>query len=193
MKRAPGGSGSSVRIIGGCWRGRRLHFSPADDLRPTPDRIRETLFNWLSPLLPGARCLDLFAGSGVLGMEALSRGAAEVVFVERNAGAVRRLRDNLTLLKTDRAKVELADAIKWLQGGAEPFDIVWLDPPFASDLLTPVCRDLEQRGWLRDDARIYLEADRRQCIALPADWNVTKYKNAGKIAYRLAVRSRPLR
>ena len=191
MKRAPRVNNASVRIIGGGWRGRRLHFVAVQGLRPTPDRIRETLFNWLNPLLPGARCLDLFAGSGALGVEALSRGATEVMFVERDARVARRLRDNLMLLKAEGTHVEQVDALTWLQTAAvgRPFDIVLLDPPFASDLLNSVCSALEKRGWLRKDAHIYLEENRQQRVVLPASWNVMRDKSAGKVSYRLAVRS----
>jgi 16S rRNA (guanine966-N2)-methyltransferase len=108
-------------------------------LRPTPDRVRETLFNWLAPALPGARCLDLFAGSGALGIEALSRGAAEVVFVERHPLAIRALRENLARLNGAGARVEPAEALAWLRQPGTPFEIALLDPPFGEGLLEPVC------------------------------------------------------
>lgn len=183
-------SSSQLRIIGGQWRSRRLEF-PDDlpGLRPTPDRVRETLFNWLTPVLPGARCLDLFAGSGALGMEALSRGAAETVFVEHHPRAVHALRDNLTRLHAQGAKVERADALTWLRQPGTPFEIVLLDPPFGEGLLEPACALLEQGGWLAADAWIYLEAEAAQpAPLLPAHWALHQDKTAGTVAYRLARR-----
>ncbi len=134
---ARAGLSNQLRIIGGRWRGRRLRLCGAPELRPTPDRVRETVFNWLQAPLPGGRCLDLFAGSGALGLEALSRGAAEVVFVERNAAIARRLQDNLALLEAVSGRLERADALIWLRRKPEPFDIVFLDPPFGRNLLEP--------------------------------------------------------
>lgn len=120
-----------LRIIGGTWRGRRFRFPPLPEIRPTPDRVRETLFNWLGSQVSGARCLDLFAGSGALGLEALSRGAAEVVFVERDRTAARELAARLAEWGAKGARVEQRDALQFLHGAARPFDIVFLDPPFA--------------------------------------------------------------
>ena len=183
------GYANQVRIIAGQWRGRRLEFPNLPGLRPTPDRVRETLFNWLAPALPGARCLDLFAGSGALGLEALSRGAAEVVFVERQPLAIRALRDNLARLKAGNARVELADALAWLRQPATPFEIVFLDPPFEQGLLEPVCAALEQHGWLADAAWIYLEAETAlERLPLPASWTIHREKIAGAVSYRLARR-----
>src|SRR5512134_933490 len=124
------GGGNQLRIIGGRWRSRRLRFPPLPGLRPTPDRVRETLFNWLTPVIAGARCLDLFAGSGALGIEALSRGAAAVTFVERHPQAVRGLRANLAQLRAEGARVEQADALLWLRQAPQPFTVVFLNPPF---------------------------------------------------------------
>ncbi|MCB1919859.1 MAG: 16S rRNA (guanine(966)-N(2))-methyltransferase RsmD [Candidatus Competibacteraceae bacterium] len=182
-------STQALRIIGGQWRSRRLEFPDLPGLRPTPDRVRETLFNWLTPVLPGARCLDLFAGSGALGIEALSRGAAEVVFVERQPLAVRALRDNLDRLSARNARVDPLDALTWLRSPGIPFDIVWLDPPFSEDLLESVCALLEQGGWLAATAWIYLEAEADQPRPLlPAHWTFHREKTAGMVAYRLARR-----
>jgi len=183
------GLGNQLRIIGGRWRGRRLRFPDIEGLRPTPDRVRETLFNWLAPAIEGARCLDLFAGSGALGIEALSRGAAEVVWVERQPLAVRQLRQNLAQLGAAEAQVIPADALVWLGGPSRPFDVVFLDPPFGSDLLAPVCTALEQGGWLADGARIYLETARdAPMLKLPENWQLVREKIAGQVSYRLAVR-----
>ena len=184
-----GGRVNQVRIIAGQWRGRRLEFPDLPELRPTPDRVRETLFNWLAPVLPGARCLDLFAGSGALGIEALSRGAAEVVLVERQPLAVRALRDNLARLKAENARVEAVDALAWLRQPGTPFEIVLLDPPFGEGLLEPACALLERGGWLAPTAWIYLEAEAEgKRSPLPAAWTMHREKAAGAVAYRLARR-----
>lgn len=178
-----------LRIIAGQWRGRRLHFPDLPGLRPTPDRVRETLFNWLSPILPGARCLDLFAGSGALGIEALSRGAAEVVFVEQQPAAVTALRENLTKLKAQNARMEWADALAWLRSPGTPFEIVLLDPPFGQNLLGPACAALEQNGWLAATAWIYLEMETAFQPNLPPNWMAHREKTAGAVAYRLVRRT----
>lgn len=184
-----GARANRLRIIGGQWRGRRLEFPDVPELRPTPDRVRETLFNWLAPALPGARCLDLFAGSGALGIEALSRGAAEVVFVERHPVAVRALRENLVRLNARGARVEQAEALVWLRRPGTPFEIVLLDPPFEQNLLEPVCATLEQGDWLAPTAWIYLEAEADlPRLPLPTNWRPHREKTAGAVAYRLARR-----
>ena len=162
---------NQVRIIGGRHRGRRLNFVPGPGLRPTPDRVRETLFNWLQVHIRGARCLDLFAGSGVLGLEALSRGATFVLAVEQHRPAARRLRENIELLHEARsARVLHEDALRLLKAPPEaPFDIAFLDPPFADGLLPTACEQLEHNGWLSADALIYLEQDRKhEWPVLPA-------------------------
>lgn len=183
------GGVNQVRVIAGQWRGRRLEFPDLPGLRPTPDRVRETLFNWLAPVLPGARCLDLFAGSGALGIEALSRGAANVVFVERQPHAVRALRDNLMRLKAENVRVEMSDALAWLCQPATPFEIIFLDPPFGQGLLEPACALLEQHGWLADAAWIYLETETElEQLPLLAHWTIHREKIAGAVSYRLARR-----
>ncbi len=180
---------NQLRIIGGQWRSRRLEFPNLPGLRPTPDRVRETLFNWLAPALPGARCLDLFAGSGALGIEALSRGAAEVVFVERHPLAVRALRENLARLNARDTRVEQADALDWLRQPGRPFEIVLLDPPFGAGLLEPACTALEQGGWLAPTAWIYLEAEvELPQLPLPVNWMPYRRQTAGAVTYRLARR-----
>lgn len=180
---------NQLRIIGGQWRSRRLEFPDLPGLRPTPDRVRETLFNWLAPILPGAHCLDLFAGSGALGLEALSRGAAETLFVEQHPQAVGALRENLARLNAQGGRVELADALAWLRQPGTPFEIVFLDPPFDAGLLEPACALLEQGGWLAANAWIYLEAAAHQpALTLPTTWTLHREKVAGTVAYRLARR-----
>jgi 16S rRNA (guanine966-N2)-methyltransferase len=186
---APRGARSrELRIIGGRWRGRRLRFPAGADIRPTPDRVRETLFNWLAPRIAGSRCLDLFAGSGALGLEALSRGAAEVVFIERDPDAARAIEQVLeTWGASTQARVERADARRFLQEPCRaPFDIVFLDPPFDSALLPDVAHGLEAGGWLAPDARIYLEhASREAPPPLPERWKAVKTGHAGEVGYDL--------
>lgn len=186
------GGNQQLRIIGGRWRGRRLTFPAVPGLRPTPDRVRETLFNWLTPFIDGARCLDLFAGSGALGLEALSRGAGDVVFVERDRRVVRTLRENLKTLGAV-ADIHPADALDWLSrdGSSEPFDIVFLDPPFGRNLLTPVCEHLEHYGWLKPGAGIYLESEPYWVLKVPDNWEVIRQQRAGAVMYRLLAPSYP--
>lgn len=176
-----------VRIIGGSWRGRKISFSARAGLRPTPDRIRETLFNWLQPIIAGARCLDLFAGSGALGLESLSRGAAQVTMVEREPGACRGIQTHIECFAAKGGKVVAADALSYLRGSVHRFEIVFLDPPFESDLLGSCCEHLEERGWLTPGAYIYLEARGRQGLPpLPSTWNLLHSKQAGEVGYYLA-------
>ena len=177
-----------LRIIGGRWRGRKLRFPPSSAIRPTPDRVRETLFNWLGARVSGASCLDLFAGSGALGLEALSRGAARVTFVERDAAAARELRARLAEWGASGAAVVQADALRFLAGPAEPFDVVFLDPPFASDLLPEAAGLLAKRRWLAPGALIYVECAARAGVPpLPESWQLAKAKQAGEVGYYLVV------
>lgn len=177
-----------LRIVAGNWRSRLLVVADLPGLRPTSERIRETLFNWLAARINGAKCLDLCAGTGALGIEALSRGAASAVFVENSPVAVKTLRANLASLDTAGAEVLHIDARTYLRGGHEgTFDVVFLDPPFAADMLGELCRLLSERGWLSADARIYLELDKNQPEPdLPQAWRVLKNKAAGKVRYLLA-------
>ncbi len=178
--------GNQVRIIGGEHRGRKLNFPDIPGLRPTGDRIRETLFNWLQPALPGAACLDLFAGSGALGLEAASRGAGQVVMLDRSSVVVEQLRQNISLLGLNQTRVEQADALSWLQSPAQSFDIVFLDPPFADNLLHQASQLLEDGGWLKSDALIYVEADAGMDMPqLPSGWRQLKEKRAGQVVYAL--------
>ena len=176
-----------LRIVAGKWRSRLLEIADVPGLRPTSERVRETLFNWLSPQIDGARCLDLFAGTGALGLEALSRGAAESVFVEKSAIAVKVLENNIAKLGLSTAFVYQAEALSFLERtGAGTFDIVFLDPPFAADMLGDLCRLLDEASMLAGGARIYLEEDRAKPeVSLPARWQVLKTKNAGNVRYSL--------
>ncbi len=148
--------GNSVRIIGGEYRSRILHFPDADGLRPTPDRVRETVFNWLGQRLHGLVCLDAFAGSGALGFEAASRGAARVVMLERDSKARDALRQNAELLKTRNVEIRQMDALAYLAGVGDLFDVIFLDPPFGGDLLPPAVQSAATR--LRPGGKIYAES-----------------------------------
>ena len=179
-------------------RGRRLRFPPSADIRPTPDRVRETLFNWLAPHVPGARCLDLFAGSGALGLEALSRGAAHVTFIEHAPAAAREIAARLAEWGAHAGRVEQTDARRFLERTpALPFDIVFLDPPFASKLLTESAALLEQGGWMSEAALIYVEraaegtarAPATPVPELPSAWAPLKAKQAGEVGYHLYTRA----
>jgi 16S rRNA (guanine966-N2)-methyltransferase len=182
----------TLRIIGGTWRSRTWRF-PEGAIRPTPDRVRETLFNWLSPAIAGARCLDLFAGSGALGLEALSRGAARAVFVDKAAEPARELKQTLALWGGERAaaaQVHVADALRFLTGKAEVFDVVFLDPPFAEGLLGPVAAALEAGQWLAPAAQIYAEGPAAQPLPpFPQRWRVAKSGRAGEVGYHLLRRT----
>jgi 16S rRNA (guanine966-N2)-methyltransferase len=185
---------NEVRIIGGKFRGRKLKFSDVLGLRPTPDRVRETVFNWLSSRIIDARCLDLFAGSGALGFEALSRGAAEVVFVDRNEQIVQQLIKNKQLFQCDHAVIYQIDAFKYLGEATQPFDIVFLDPPFHQGFVDPCCRLLKERNLLKPNALIYIEVEsvKRKTLTdvskpfiLFNDWVIIKQKRAGQVSYYL--------
>lgn len=171
-----------LRIIGGQWRSRKLSFPDAPGLRPTPDRIRETLFNWLQADIHGARCLDLFAGSGALGIEALSRGADKVAFVDTQKNAVSQLQQNLALLKVDQdnAQVYQLDAKTYLQNQARvdaPFDIVFLDPPYRKGLLNDALRLLQIKGLITKNSLIYLEHESEESYSWE-DYGVRILKEA---------------
>jgi len=182
------GSRNSVRIIGGGWRGRRVRFPDIPGLRPTPDRVRETLFNWLQDGIAGARCLDLFAGSGALGLEALSRGAKELVFVEQAVAAARALQEQLIRFGGQaRAQVAEMGAARYLRSVPQAFDIVFLDPPFGRDALAEYVPLLDEGQWLKPGALVYLENEKKAGVpALPAHWQLLKSKSAGEVGYHLA-------
>ncbi|TXH67567.1 MAG: 16S rRNA (guanine(966)-N(2))-methyltransferase RsmD [Thiothrix sp.] len=151
------GKANQLRIIGGQWRSRRIPIADVDGLRPTPDRVREALFNWLQSVIGGARCLDLFAGSGALGFEALSREAAEVVFVEKNSNAFKQLQANVNILGASQAQLIQADAFNYLQAEATSFDVIFLDPPFRLALPEKALSQLVARQLIGSEAFIYLE------------------------------------
>lgn len=177
-----------VRIIGGRWRGRKLRFPDSEGLRPTGDRIRETLFNWLAPWLPGARCLDLFAGSGALGFEALSRGAAQVVMLEKSPTVIASLKAAATALDADNTlQIVATDTRQWLKQPAhQTFDIIFLDPPFATDHYHQLLTLLRNGGWLADDALLYMESDRPlEQLDGSATWEPLREKRAGVVYHGL--------
>jgi len=178
---------NELRVIGGVWRGRRLRFPDLPQLRPTPDRVRETLFNWLQPDISGSRCLDLYAGSGALGLEALSRGAREVWHVEQHPKACAALAaHHQTLGVAARAQLFCQDVLAFLATlPATPFDLVFLDPPFASALAAPSCALLQQRGWLAPHGKIYLETARAAPVDVPESWDLLKTQTAGEVCGRL--------
>jgi 16S rRNA (guanine966-N2)-methyltransferase len=177
-----------LRIVAGNWRSRLLQIADVPGLRPTSARIRETLFNWLTPGIHGATCLDLCAGTGALGLEALSRGAARAVFVEQSSLAANVLRDNVQTLNATAAEVLNVDARRFLeQADHEQFDLVFLDPPFAADMHGDLCRLLTEQGWLAEQAKIYVEMDKAQSeSSLPDSWQILKNKTAGNVRYLLA-------
>jgi len=172
------------RVIAGKWRSRKLHFPPLPGIRPSPDRVRETLFNWLRDRIEGAACLDLFAGSGALGLEALSRGAVHVTFVDQERRAIDAIRAHLALLKAEGGETVVAEALGWLSGPPRAFELVFLDPPFDSDLAPEVCARLRQ-GWLKPGAWVYLEHAEDRVPVLPGSWQTLREGHAGRVGYRL--------
>lgn len=200
-----------LRIIAGKWRSRVLPVVDLPGLRPTTDRVRETLFNWLQNDIPGAKCLDLFAGSGALGFEAASRGAASVVMLEQQPLAAKALQQNIVKLQAENIQLLQMDSMEWLdnprlstiarqatgigkagsgksgaiaaQGGE--FDIVFIDPPFSRDYLLTACKRLDAQGLLSAHARVYLETDLQQVPELPHNWHILKQKKAGQVSYYL--------
>ncbi|SMF94226.1 16S rRNA (guanine966-N2)-methyltransferase [Methylomagnum ishizawai] len=182
---------NELRIIGGTWRSRKLKFPDAVGLRPTPDRVRETLFNWLRLDIEDARVLNLYAGSGALGFEAASRGAGQVVQVEMNPAVCAALEQNRALLQADQIGIVRADVIRYLEGSAEPYDLAFVDPPFRQGLLVPSCVLLEQRGWLKPQAKIYFEIEHGVSLdGLPPAWRLLRNGKAGEVTFFLYERHR---
>ncbi|WP_110686186.1 16S rRNA (guanine(966)-N(2))-methyltransferase RsmD [Salinicola aestuarinus] len=178
------GSGGELRIIGGAHRSRRLPVLQSPGLRPTPDRVRETLFNWLAFELPGRRVLDLYAGTGALGLEALSRGVAEAVFVESQAPVATAIEENLARLHLD-AQVVRDEVARYLEKAPRPFDLVFLDPPFRQGLAASTCEQLERLGWLSEGALIYVESEPMLEWSPPANWSLHREVRAGDSHGRL--------
>lgn len=182
---------ANVKIIAGQWRGRVLRFPEVEGLRPTGNRIRETLFNWLMPLLPGSRCLDAFSGSGALGFEALSRGASGAVMLEPSRTANQHLQNNADLLGASReCTIFGTRAEQWLAIPAtQQFDIVFIDPPFALDLWPDILDKLENNGWLAESAWIYIETPKGYPLQTPAHWQLHRSKQAGQVTFALYQRN----
>jgi 16S rRNA (guanine966-N2)-methyltransferase len=180
-----------LRIIGGEWGSRRLTFPDAPGLRPTPDRVRETLFNWLATHIEGARVLDVFTGSGALYLEALSRGASMALALDNNAEALASLRRNLDMLGCAVGQVSHTDSLRYLETQTPAqFDLVFLDPPFHQSLLPAACALLEERRWLADGAWVYTESETPpSSIGLPSNWRLHREKKAGQVYYALWQRS----
>jgi 16S rRNA (guanine966-N2)-methyltransferase len=188
MSKSPRSSGAAgqIRIIGGQWRGRKLPVPDSAGLRPTTDRVRETLFNWLAPDIQQARCLDCFAGSGALGLEALSRYAASATLLELERSVAQQLSQNLQTLRATQAKVVQTNTLQWLSQPGEPFDVVFVDPPFRKGLLQETLTLLEQNGWLAAEALIYVESEVENGTPVaPSNWDLYREKIAGQVAYRL--------
>jgi 16S rRNA (guanine966-N2)-methyltransferase len=181
MNKAPPGQ---VRIIGGTLRGSKLPVHEVPGLRPSGDRARETLFNWLQHELPGKRVLDLFAGSGALGFEAASRGAAEVVMLERDGLLAQSLRDSAKRLKTENVRVEYADALGWLARPADSrFDLAFLDPPFQAGLWDAAAQALAP--WLAERAWVYVELARSAAFTAPAGWTLHRQGQTREVRHHL--------
>lgn len=183
----PHGGQGSLRIIGGQWRSRKLGFPEAPGLRPTPDRVRETLFNWLAPHIEGAKVLDAFTGSGALYLEALSRGASLGLALDANATAISSLRHNLDVLGCSVGQLLQSDAVRYLETQTPTaFDVVFLDPPFHQNLLPATCALLEDKHWLAERALIYTESETRpDALPMPANWRLHRDKKAGQVYYSL--------
>jgi 16S rRNA (guanine966-N2)-methyltransferase len=181
---------NKLNIIGGNWRSRKISFEDVEGLRPTPARVRETLFNWLHYDVIGSHCLDLYAGSGALSFEAASRGAKRVVQVENNAIACRNLKANALALGAEQIKIVQSEVFRYLAGDTETFNLVFIDPPFKLNLAAQTCQWLEDKGWLAKHAKIYVETERScQLEALPENWQLLKQKTAGEVMYHLFERA----
>jgi 16S rRNA (guanine966-N2)-methyltransferase len=175
----------SIRIIAGLYRGRKLPVLMAEGLRPTTDRVKETVFNWLMPYIQDSVCLDCFAGSGGLGFEALSRGASQVNFIELNKAAAQQLKENQDLLKADNVSIVQSDALTFIKNNTQKFDVVFLDPPFRKNFIEQTTQLLDESS-LAENALIYVEMESEQNDQqLPVSWTLLKEKIAGQVVYRL--------
>lgn len=183
-------SASRVRIIGGQWRGRRLEVPDVPGLRPTPDRVRETLFNWLTPVIAGSRCLDLFAGSGALGMEAASRGASLVTLLDTDRTAIRVLHRHVQTLKAEKVEIFQQDALQFLTRAGRSYDIIFLDPPFGQNLLRPCLEAISGTALLSAGGYLYIESEStlaEEAILrwMPQSCAPVRRKRAGNVKYYL--------
>ena len=175
----------NIRIISGKYRGRKLPVLMSDGLRPTTDRVKETVFNWLMPYIQNSICLDCFAGSGGLGFEALSRGAQSVTLIELNKAAAQQLEKNKSLLQAKELTIKNANTLNYLEGCSQKFDVVFIDPPFRKGLIEQTI-NLLNNNLLAADALIYIEMESEEAIqSIPENWQILKEKKAGQVAYRL--------
>ena len=173
-----------VRIIGGLYRGKKIHFPEIEGLRPTPDRVRETLFNWLMNHIKDARCLDAFAGSGALGLEAFSRGASSVTFIEQSSLAYSNLQKTVTQFGNSKLQVIKADTRIYLQQSTDPYDIIFLDPPFSQNYLPQCLNDITSNHLLKQGGLVYIESSSMINVD-ETQWKLVKLKKAGKVIYGL--------
>lgn len=189
IQRSPGEQ-NTVRLIGGRWRGRKVHFPDGEGLRPTPSRVRETLFNWLMHDVRNARVLDLFSGSGALAFEALSRGAKEAVLVDRSAPVCAQLARELSGLAGANGRIVRQDAATFVaQKADQPFDVIFLDPPFHRDLLGAVVSAIEKNGFLREGSHVYMESETTpDASIIPVGWRLHRQQQAGQVCYSLYIR-----
>jgi 16S rRNA (guanine966-N2)-methyltransferase len=177
---------NKLRIIGGNWRSRQIIFDDIEGLRPTPARVRETLFNWLQDNIMGSRCLDLYAGSGALSFEAASRGATYIWQVEKSPKVCQQLKTNAVNLNATHIKLIQSDVFRFLSGDKQAFNLVFIDPPFHKNLAIQCCQYLEEQGWLMTGAKIYLEVERKLSLkGIPENWQLLKAKSAGEVDYYL--------
>lgn len=175
-----------IRIISGRLRGRKLPVHDVEGLRPTTDRVKETVFNWLAPDIYQAKCLDLFAGSGSLGFESLSRGAESITMLELDKKAANQLQQNLATIGASNVEIFNTDSLKYLAQPGTPHDVVFIDPPFRQDLIQNIIALLEANHWLAPHAIIYIEAEKELAdLATPAHWHLHREKTAGQVNYRL--------
>ncbi|WP_395489970.1 16S rRNA (guanine(966)-N(2))-methyltransferase [Cedecea davisae] len=189
MKKPQSAGSGQIRIIGGQWRGRKLPVPDSPGLRPTTDRVRETLFNWLAPSMVDSHCLDCFAGSGALGLEALSRYAASATLIEMDRAVSQQLQKNLATLKANNGKVLNANTLNVLAQPGTPHNVVFVDPPFRKGLLDETLALLEKNSWLADEALIYVESEVENGLpVVPKNWALHREKVAGQVAYRLFIR-----
>lgn len=188
-KKPRSGAAGQIRIIGGLWRGRKLPVPDSEGLRPTTDRVRETLFNWLAADIQQAKCLDCFAGSGALGLEALSRHAGSATLLELERPVAQQLEKNLATLGAKNARVVNTNTLQFLAQQGEPHQLVFIDPPFRKGLLEQTSTLLESNGWLSDDALVYVESEVEHGLPpVPVNWQLHREKIAGQVAYRLYIR-----
>lgn len=190
-KKPRSGAAGQIRIIGGLWRGRKLPVPDSEGLRPTTDRVRETLFNWLAADIQQAKCLDCFAGSGALGLEALSRHAGSATLLELERPVAQQLEKNLATLGAKNARVVNTNTLQFLAQKGEPHQLVFIDPPFRKGLLEHTTTLLENNGWLSDEALVYVESEVEHGVPpVPINWQLHREKIAGQVAYRLYIRHR---